>query len=362
MEFEKARYKKSAKSYEELEHDMVLWHFVQSKRSSRLESPLDAKYWIVTVDFRFLGFDAFKTRKLEDGVQTCLHPTTLIQMLQFWIPRTPKFEEAMLSSMRLPFLFHEFDPNTEKVTIRILEALGRFANVGDLSKETITSILMKDVLRQKLSAESDVKKQVELIREALIEENQKTLEKLRQTKQESEILQKKLDEKEDTIKKIEQQMGVQKAEFGEIKKLFEEERKERETLIDRFHQLEKELAVKKEEEERTRRIGRFLKIYIPLPILLVAFSGLAASSVLTKLLKFNFWQICIGVWMFMLAIWIWFIHGAGLKDETIKDTRAFAIFHKFKVLLFSLLGAVFLKVLGNGLWEWIKQVWQSLQK
>jgi hypothetical protein len=81
-------------------------------------------------------------------------------------------EEAMIGSMRLPFLFQEFDANAEKA-IHILEALGRFSNVGDLSKETISPILMKDVLRQKLSTESDIKKQVELVREALIEEHKR---------------------------------------------------------------------------------------------------------------------------------------------------------------------------------------------
>jgi hypothetical protein len=335
---------------------------VRNKRPSGLESPLDTKYWIVTVDFRFLGFDAFKTRKQRESVQTCLHPSTLIQMLQFWIPRTARFEEAMLSSMRLPFLFHEFDPNTEKVTIRILEALGRFANVGDLSKETITAILMKDVLRQKLSGESDVKKQVELIREALIEENQKTLEKLKQTKEGWEALDKKVHEKDEMIRRIERQMGDEKAQFGETRRLLEEERKERAVLMDRFQQLEKELAETKQDKDRARRIRRFSGVYILFPILLIVFSGFTAPSVFTKFLKLSTWQIRVGVWMFMLAIWIWLTHRAGLKNEAISDTRAFALFHKFKVLLFSLVGAVFLKALGNGLWEWIKQVWQLLQK
>jgi hypothetical protein len=58
MEFEKVRYKTTPKTYEQMEHDMVLYHFARDKRPSRIESPADAKYWIVTVDFRFLGFDS----------------------------------------------------------------------------------------------------------------------------------------------------------------------------------------------------------------------------------------------------------------------------------------------------------------
>lgn len=362
MKFEKSRYGESAKTYEQLEHDMVLWHFVREKRPTALESPLDAKYWIVTVDFRFLGFDAYKRRELREAVQTCLHPTTLIQMLQFWMPRTQKFEEAMLSSMRLPFLFQEFDPAAERVTIRILEVLGRFENVGDLSKETITAILIKDALRQKLSSESDIKKQIELVKEALIEENQKTIKELEISKQEAEILRKEVNEKKNIIRKIEAEIATQRSENSEMKRLLSEEKKERERLEGRLLQLEKELAFREQKDQTRKAIGRFVRGWIPISLSVVALVGLLTGSVSIKFLKLSFWEICVIAWAVFLAIWIGLTDRCGLRNEVVRGSRLFVYFHKFKVLLFTLLAAVFLGVLGNAFWEWIKRAYETLSK
>jgi hypothetical protein len=95
------------KSYPKVAHDMVLWHFVNDKRSAYIESPIDASDWILTVDFRLIGFDEHKQKRSGSKVPLCIHPTSLIQLLQFWVPRTKEFEEAMLGSLRLPFLFQD---------------------------------------------------------------------------------------------------------------------------------------------------------------------------------------------------------------------------------------------------------------
>jgi len=95
----------------------------------------------------------------------------MVQLLQFWVPRSKDFEEAMLGSMRLPFLFQEFDAEAEQTTLKILRGLGRF-NVGDeVSEETITQVVLNDSLRTKLSGEVvDDQDEAELIRDALVEE------------------------------------------------------------------------------------------------------------------------------------------------------------------------------------------------
>ena len=160
QEFERKQFRsknRTPKTYEKLEHDIVLWHFVRSKRPAIVESPLEAQYWIVTVDYRLLGFDSFRTRSRHGSVPVCLHPTSLMQMLQFWLPRTPEFEEAMLGSLRWPFLIQEFDPEAERVTVQILQTLNRFENVGDLPKDVIGGILVNEALRQKLSKEGDTR-------------------------------------------------------------------------------------------------------------------------------------------------------------------------------------------------------------
>src|SRR5262249_5300685 len=152
---------------------VVLWYFIRDKRPPHVESPLEATYWVVTVDYHFLGFDAFRRRNSTRQVPICVHPTALIQMLQFWLPRTTEFEQAVLGSLRWPFLFQDFDPQAERVIIRILEALARFENVGDLPREVVANILLDDALRNKLSVERDVEKRVEFVKEALIKQTER---------------------------------------------------------------------------------------------------------------------------------------------------------------------------------------------
>lgn len=171
LEHEKKRYGARAKTYEQLLHDIALWFFVKEKRPARVEAPLDAGYWVVTVDYHFLGFDAYRNRDVAGAVPTCVHPTSLIYMLQFFVPRTKEFEDAMLSSLRWPFFLEEFGSSSEQVTLRILEALSRFENVGDLPRDVVAHVLVNQALRGRMSSVRDVEAEIKLVREALIEEN-----------------------------------------------------------------------------------------------------------------------------------------------------------------------------------------------
>lgn len=158
------------KSYAKVAHDMVLWHFVNDKRPAYIESPIDATFWILTVDFRLIGFDEHKQKRSKSNVPLCIHPTSLIQLLQFWVPRTKEFEEAMLGSLRLPFLFQDFDVEGEKTSLKILKGIGRFDGSESLSQETITHVMFNDGLRSRLQTEHSEEAEVALIRDALVEE------------------------------------------------------------------------------------------------------------------------------------------------------------------------------------------------
>ena len=126
------------KTYEKVAHDTILWHLVNDQRPAYVETPLDARDWILTVDFRLIAFDSFKLRKRDSNFPLCLHPTSLIQMLQFWVPRTHEFEEAMLGAVRLPFLFQEFDAQAEQTSLAILGRLGRFSGSEDFSEDAVS--------------------------------------------------------------------------------------------------------------------------------------------------------------------------------------------------------------------------------
>lgn len=172
LDAEKRRAVSRRKSYDKVAHDMTLWHFVNDMRPAHIESPIDARDWVLTVDFRLIGFDEHKKKKSESKIPLCLHPTSLIQLLQFWVPRTKEFEEAMLGSMRLPFLFQEFDIEAERTSLRIIKGLGRFEGCEDIPEQTITRILLNNGLRSRLKAEHplEAEEEIALIRDALVEE------------------------------------------------------------------------------------------------------------------------------------------------------------------------------------------------
>jgi hypothetical protein len=173
QKFEETQFKDKPhlqKSYEKLEHDFVLWHFVNDLRPSYVESADEAGAFITTVDFRFINFDNLKRRKKRLKIPVCIHPTNLIQILQLWIPRDEEFDIAVLSNLRFPFLFTEFDADTELTTIRIIEQLSRYENVNDLKEDTVTSILFNQALRQKIQTNDDKLKDTVLVKDAIIEE------------------------------------------------------------------------------------------------------------------------------------------------------------------------------------------------
>jgi hypothetical protein len=356
LEFEKKRYKNSAKSYEQLEHDLILYHFARDKRPAQVESPLEAEYWIVTVDYHFLAFDAFRRFKYQESISICLHPTTLLQMMQFWVPRTPQFEEAMLGTMRLPFLFQDFDQNAERATINILKVLGRFENIEDLSRETITSLLVKEALRQKLLVETDTEKQVELIREALIEEHRRTEEQLQKVSKTAELLRIEIGEKEGMIDKLRERIEAQEKKLQERGSDLAKEEEERRLLENRLGIMEEKLRTKQEEDRKQERIRAFIRNSAYPTVVLLASLPLIIFLPLGGFVKALSLKYLIAIWGLLLTLWFMLIDRHGSSDQIIRDWRPFVIFHKFRKWLFGVLGVLTLGVLANALWEWAKRL------
>ncbi len=324
-EFQK-RFGSRAKGYEALRHDMLLWHFVKDKRPPQVESPLDAQYWIVTIDFRYLGFDAFKRRRLAHRIPVCVHPTALIQLLQFWIPRSTEFENALLGSLRLPFLFHEFDPAAERVTIRILEVMSRFENIGDLSEETAQKLLVNDALRQKLAVAPENERQIELVREALIEEEKKARDELGSAKKQIADLTTKLVAQELTIQETSASLGTLKAEL--------EERKRRDT------------------EKRVK--NEFARKWLAFPLSLIIVLGVAGSLLVPAETKWSFWWTLLVVWSLGLITWLWVLDQRGAKHPVIRNQKGFLVFRRWKKRIFILLGTILTGLIISATWEAIR--------
>lgn len=155
------------KHYEQVEHDMVLWHFVRDRRESYVESPAEARHWVTTLDYRFIGFDSYRAKR-SGRLPICIDPTALLQLLQFWIPRTESMERALVSSIRVMFLFQDFDPETERAIVRIMSTISRFASSEQLSEATVARMVMNDEMRRRMALLDDREAQVELVREELV--------------------------------------------------------------------------------------------------------------------------------------------------------------------------------------------------
>ena len=173
MAFEKTRRPESRrKSYEKVLHHMVLWHFTRRQRPVRLESPIEAKFWVATIDFGLLGYDRHKRRGHSGEPPICIHPTVLLQLLQLWVPRNELLEAALITSLH-PLLPHEFDRKAEEVTIRILRSLSRIKGSEVLGQETVAHILFDSAVRLRVDAASNVEEEIEVVHAAIANENQR---------------------------------------------------------------------------------------------------------------------------------------------------------------------------------------------
>lgn len=92
LDQEKSRRGDQQKSYETIRHDVVLWHVVNDRRKGSEESPLDIETWAVSLDWRLIKFDQRKQGKDGARPPIVLYPTNLIQLIQFWIPRSEELE------------------------------------------------------------------------------------------------------------------------------------------------------------------------------------------------------------------------------------------------------------------------------
>ncbi len=224
------------KNYEMIEHDMILWHFVNENRGAYIESPIDARDWILTIDSRLVAFDQHKRRKQSKSmVPLCLQPSSLLQLLQFWVPRTREFEEAVLGSLSLPFLFREFDTESERISFRILNGIGRFNNVSHLSQSAIVDIVLDDNLRNRIVDERNNEAEQNLIRDALLEAEKARAEKILEDLQQRiasesknkdlaiEDLKLRLAREEEKVQKAESRLTSQDLEIERIKRQLDEQ-------------------------------------------------------------------------------------------------------------------------------------------
>lgn len=367
------------KTYEQLEHDLVLWHFVQGKRQPHFESPFEAEYWVATVDYRLLGFDAYRKDKTTSKVPICLHPLTLIQMLQFWVPRSAEFEEAVLGTLRLPALFQPFDLEAEAVSLKIIRTLARFENVEDMSTETLRSILVDNAVRQKMSVEEDADSQVTLIRDALATENKRIAEALQSEQERSKRLHENTTEQSERIKILEGSLATKHNEVGEKdlavktlsatvveregqiaekEKLLAEEKAQRAQMENRLQAMEKSLLVTQEQAaaELELRGARFFLLRSGIFFVLSLLGGYFLALLLPIPKQWGVLQKSLLIEMVIIGVAVLVFEQHGNRYVVIKNSKNFGRLLKMKYFIFSVLGV---GVLGNATWDLIKRIFSN---
>lgn len=171
------------KGYDTLLHDVVLWHAVKDRRPEDNDSPFEVEYWAVSIDWRLIAFDRQKRLTNASKLPVVLHPSNLVQLVQFWIPRSEVLESSLIDSLRLPLFFQSFDPEDERATVKVLEAISRFENVGDIPEETLKVVLANQVLRRRLrDADASNDEVFALVRDELIAQHKNAVKTLEETR------------------------------------------------------------------------------------------------------------------------------------------------------------------------------------
>lgn len=162
---------KGPKPYESNLHDSVIWNFCRLRRPGYAESPLELGAWVCTLDYGLIAFDRLKLSQ-RSTPPVCLTPGALVQLLQFWVPRSEEFDRVLVGSFRQPLLFLDFDSTSEQTTIDILRTLSRYENVDDLPVKTLFGVVSNDALRTRLETAPDVstEEEIELVEAAIIEQ------------------------------------------------------------------------------------------------------------------------------------------------------------------------------------------------
>lgn len=189
--------------YDKFNHDCQIWHIVKDRRPKYIDSPKDVINWIITLDFSFLEYDKYKQKvDVSQKVGICIHPNELISMLQFWVPRTEKFEKAILGNFCMPFLFKDIESDSEKISIAILSSLSQFEGHQTYSKELVAEILTNRALRQKIKPSNTIEENAELIKAEVLKKFEEAQKALVQEKKTSENLETELGQVSTKLEKM----------------------------------------------------------------------------------------------------------------------------------------------------------------
>ena len=338
------------KSYEAWLHDVVLWHVINDHRSSVHNSPFDVEYWAVSIDWRLITFDRTKRDTLKLPVPTVLHPTNLIQLLQFWLPRSESLEATLVDSLRLPLFFRDFDAEDERATIKILQALSRYENIDDLPESSIPPLLANQALRNRLK-EGDIAddQMIALVREELLIEHNRALANLAQ--------------KEDALKEVTQDLKQVRLTATSVAEKLTEAQSVEQALSKALKQSEETLSAEKSERQRLAQLNEdyllsvkknnFLFFYFVIPLVLTLLSGALATFFIAWSANLKIYAITLSIVLPILgAVWA---SESYLNKTPVLNTWWFARLFKWtRALIVSAFLLAIIAIWQTGIIEVIK--------
>lgn len=346
-EYEKrTRGEENTKSHEVIKHDIVLWHIVGDKRVSVSESPIDAGFWVTTLDYRLMQFDRHKINSGVTRLPRCVHPSTLIQMLELWSPQSQAIDNAVFSGIR-SLLPEDFDPEAEQATVDILQALSRYENIDDLSEDSIASVMMDKALRSRVGESEDFEESMELVEETL-------LGKLEEAKSAAGEKESQVEELSDEVDRLRRQREELKRELRKEKKAIGEY----ENKLDAQDQRNEKLRDRVDNIEKRARVNRYWRRRLAFSLSFIAFFVLAiwigiepvGSQVATHLkLPQN---LSSGVCSVLLSFGIVFTHNRfGRRIESISKWSVFGILEKLESWGRWVIGGTLIGVISNFLYN-----------
>ena len=343
------------KPYDAIHHDVVLWHCVNDRRGAGSQGPLDATYWLVTLDFQLLGFDSFKHRGRASYVPVCIHPTVMVQLLQLWLPRDAHVDGAMLNSLR-SMLPHRFDTDAEEVTVKILTSLSRYENADGLGEATAVEILMNQALRQRMRGEKDIDRQTQLVREAIIEEMERAKQALKDATNESERLNASLEDERSRRAALATELTAAQSRSEQQDRLTGASKAMASGLREKVDVLETKLE---KSQESALVAARYLAQ--------IRFAAKAVGALLLGVVVFGagaYWIApsigmpevgsAIGGAVAWVALWIQLTHWRGEKLEAVRDWSIHASFGRWRGWMWTGAGAVILGVVSNHIYDALK--------
>ena len=344
------RREKTDSRYRAITHDTILRHLIDDKRPPYVESPFEAEYWVVTIDYRLLRFDRERA-STENRMATCIDPSSLVRMLHFWLPRTEILERAMFESLRIPFGFSGFDAKSEDTTLKILATLSRFENVGDISTDVITDILMDDVTRNLMDSAQDQGQEARIVREKL-ETAEVTLQaQLDEAMTTSEELKLRSAKQEEQIGQISTEKEQQDRALDTLRKELKSENDRKLAEEGRIARLREELY----ESDSDRKIGDqkldYLLRWIVLPI--------TTGSIITTLLCTIVFALNLpsapliagAIAVLAISAILGIADWRGRNLEFLDHYEPYQSMRKVRKWLYGILGTVFLSLVARMLWS-----------